>query len=309
MAKNNQLDHHGDPDGSRGSYPNETMRLVIERASCRSFAPKQIEPEVMDLVLRAGAAAASGGNLQPFSIIRTEKRQTAERLAELCGGQPWIAEAAANLLFCIDYHRLERWAKLETAPFTATCSFRHFWISFQDTVIAAQNICTAADAMGLGSVYIGTVLECLREVRTIFELPAGVFPVVLLSMGYPKVRPEPRKKLGLGVIVHSEKYNEIEDHALVAAYDKKYPQSKFEITEDRLATIEVVCRRTYGEAFARECIARIKSQGYISAAQNYFGLHYRADDLPQGNEEFLEIMEEFGFGWLRKYQPDVNAIR
>ena len=57
---------------------------------------------------------------------------------------------------------------VEAAPFTATDSFRMFWISFQDTVICAQNIVTAADSEGLGSVYVGLVLECFIELREMF---------------------------------------------------------------------------------------------------------------------------------------------
>ncbi len=302
MPDNDMCSHHGDPDSSGGAYPNETMKLLMERASCRSFSDKKVPAEIMKQILEAGIHAATGGNLQPYSIIKTEKKEVCERLAELCGGQPWIADAPVNLLFCIDYHRLERWADLEVAPYSAKNSFRHFWIGIQDTVIAAQNICTAADSLGLGSVYIGSVLECLRPLREMFELPDGVFPVVLLSMGYPKTRPQPRKKLGVEVMVHDEKYAELDDAALLNAFERKYPQSKREIKEDRLERIVSVCHNVHGEDFARRCMEKINSQGYISVAHNYFGLHYVADGMPDSNEEFMSIVEEFGFGWFKKFQ-------
>jgi len=155
----------------------------------------------------------------------------------------------------------------------------------------------------LGSVYIGTVLECFYQLRDMFQLPQGVFPVVLLSMGYPKVRPQPRKKLGVEVMVHEEKYRELEDRELVEAFRAKYPQSKREINEERLETIEAVCKTTHGEEFARKCLEHIREQGYISVAHNYFGLHYRADLMPQRNEEFLKTMEDFGFDWFKPFQP------
>ena len=157
MIENNQS-HHGVDDSAGRRYPNETMRLLLERGSCRYFENRKIPPDVLDLILKAGVHAPTGGNLQPYSIIKIEDEQTKRKLTELCGNQQFIAHAPVNLMFCIDWYRLRRWAELEIAPFTATSSFRHFWISFQDTMIAAQNICTAADAMGLGSVYVGTVL-------------------------------------------------------------------------------------------------------------------------------------------------------
>jgi FMN reductase [NAD(P)H] len=299
MVKKNEMpSHHGVTESPSGKYPNQTLKLLLERASCRNFADRKVPAAVLDYVLEAGIHAPTGGNLQPYSIIKIEEDERRRRLAELCGSQPWIEKAPVSLLFCIDWRRLERWAKLEIAPFTATSSFRHFWISFQDTVICAQNICTAADSLGLGSVYIGTVIECFRELRDMLHLPNGVFPVVLLCLGYPEAKPEPRRKLDASVIVHHETYSEMEDENLRSSFNKKYPSLKVEATEERLQEISEVCRKTNGDEFAKRCVESIEENGYINPVQRYFGLHYRADLMPEGNENYLALMAEFGFNWF-----------
>jgi nitroreductase len=302
MINNDMPSHHGVKEHRNDRYPNQTLKLLFERASCRNFSDKKIPSDVLQFILEAGIHAPSGGNLQPYSIIKIEKDETKQKLAELCE-QGFIVKAPVNLIFCIDWHRIERWAKLEIAPFTATSSFRHFWISFQDTIICAQNICTAADSLGLGSVYIGTVLEFFRELRDMLQLPKAVFPVVLLCLGYPATKPLLRKKLGVKVIVHEEKYQEINDQKLLDAFNKKYPGFKIEITPERLEMIRRVCKEVHGEEFARKCIERIKENGYINTVQRYFGLHYRADWSADGNDTYLKLMEEFGFNWFKKYQP------
>lgn len=307
MPKNEMPSHHGVEVWHNDEYPNQTMKLLIERASCRSFSDKKIAPDILQLILKAGIHVPTGGNLQPYSIIKIETEEPKQKLAEMCE-QDFIGKAPVDLLFCIDWHRLEKWAQLEIAPFSATSSFRHFWISFQDTIICAQNICTAADSLGLGSVYIGTVLEFFREIRDMFNLPKGVFPVVLLCLGYPKTRPKPRKKIGVNVIVHESKYHEIEDEDIKKVFNEKYPDAKFEITEKRLKKISEVCQSVHGKEFAEKCIKRIKENGYINAAQRYFGLHYCADSMPDSNDKFLEIMAEFGFNWFKKYQPFEEKI-
>jgi nitroreductase len=295
--------HHGvKVSPEERQYPNETMRLLIERASCRNFSDEKIPPDVLGLVLEAGVHAATGGNLQPYSIIQIENTATKQKLAEWCG-QGFVGRVPVLLLFCIDWHRIERWASLEVAPFTATSSFRHFWISFQDTMICAQSISTAADAMGLGSVYIGTVLEFFPQLRETFQLPDGVFPVVLLCLGYPKTRPQPRKKLSVSAVVHAERYHEMADGELLDTFDEKYPDHKVWITEERLKTISDVCREVHGAEFAGRCLEKIKETGYITPVQRYFGLHYRANRMPKGNDAFLKLMEEFGFDWFKPYQP------
>jgi len=279
------------------SVQHATLRLLMERASCRNFTDDKIPPDLLRQVLAAGIQAPTGGNLQPYTIIKIEDQAAKDRLAKLCEDQPFIARAPVDLLFCIDLHRLERWATLEAAPFTATKSFRHFWVAFQDTVICAQNVCTAADALGLGSVYVGSVLECFRELREMFGLPDGVFPVVLLCLGYPARQSRPSQRLGVDVVVHDEVYHEMDDARLIEAFRAKYPGAKVTPTPERLREIGEVCRAVGGQALADRCLARIQAEGFINAAQRYFGLHSRADLMPQGNREYLEMLRDFGFEW------------
>jgi len=296
---------HG--ENTKDGYPNQIMKLLFERASCRNFSDRKIPPDVLQLVLKAGTHGPTGGNLQPYSIIKIEDDETKQRLTEL-GMQSFITKAPCVLLFCIDWHRIERWASLEVAPFTAASSFPHFWISFIDTVICAQNICTAADSMGLGSVYLGSVIFSLTDIRDMFKLPKRVFPVILVCIGYPKVKPQPKSKLGIDVTVHSEKYNEMQDEELKNAFSKKYHnyREKFEITKERLEKIFQVCREVHGEKFAKRCVDRVKENGFINTAQYYFCLHYQANLMPTENDMFVRIMEEFGFDWFKKYRPFKN---
>lgn len=305
MEKNdNTPSHHGVKIPVKNNdYPNETIKLLMERGSCRNFSDKNIEPPVLDFILSSGVHAPTGGNLQPYSSIKIEDKDTRQNLAETCG-QIFMAKAPVHLLFCIDWHRLQRWAELETAPFSATSSFRHFWISFQDVIICAQNICTAADSLGLGSVYIGTAVDYIREIRAMFKLPQGVYPVVLLCLGYPKIKPSVRKKLPPSVIVHNERYNSIDDTEILKNFNEKYEDTRIKITEERMKDMEQTCREVHGEEFAKKCIEKIKDTGYITQVQRYFGLHYRANEMPQGNKEYLKSFEEAGFSWFEEFMPE-----
>ena len=291
--------HHGVEEmTAKTKYENETVELLLERASCRSFSKKKISKKTAGIILEAGTKAATGGNLQPYSIIRTRSVENMKKIAELCG-QKFLADAPMHLLFCIDWRRNKRWASLEMAPFSANNSFRHFWISFQDTIICAQNICTAADSLGLGSVYIGTIIDCLPDIKKIFALPEGVMPVVLLALGYPKVKPLPRKKLSLDMIVHDERYRDMEEDKLLKAFDKKYEGQKIQMTDENMKKMYKVCKAVEGEKFAKKAIERIKEKGYITPVQRYFGLHYRADEMAAGNDKLMRVIGNFGFGWFK----------
>ena len=112
--------HHGMKYEADSNAPNETMRLLLERASCRSFSDRKIPEETMNLLFEAATHAPTGGNLQPFPIIKIENEDVKRELTHLCGEQEFIHTAPVDLMFCIDWHRLKRWARLEVAPFTAT---------------------------------------------------------------------------------------------------------------------------------------------------------------------------------------------
>ncbi|MDP8220224.1 MAG: nitroreductase family protein [Candidatus Stygibacter frigidus] len=281
---------------------NETMEILLNRASCRDFTDHKIEKDVLDNILEAGVHAPTGGNLQPFSIIIISDDEMKHNIVEM-GNQKLIEKAPVSLLFCIDFHRNKRWAELEGAPYSAERSIQNFWIAFQDTIIAAQNICTAADSYGLGSVYLGTVMYHLVKLRNMLSLPEGVIPVVMVSMGYPASAKVIRKKLPLDVIVHREQYQEITDDELQAVYDEKNNNLKIEVTEEKLDTIREVCRNVHGEEYAQKTLDKIEKDGFINAAQRYFGLHYIANAALQSNEAFLDTLNELGMNWQHNYDP------
>lgn len=281
-----------------GAYPNKTIELLYERASCRSFGEEPIPDETLDVVLAAAAHAATGGNLQPYSIIKVLDSEVRQRLMALCGDQPFIGQAPVSLVFCIDFRRLERWAALEKAPFSARRAFRHFWISFQDVVICAQTVCTAANAMGLGAVYVGTVLECLEELRDLLKLPKGVFPVVMVCLGYPRGQLVPKQKLGVDVVVHDEVYREMTDEELLRAYDEKYGGQTFEATPERVDSIARACREVHGDDYAEEFLARVRRDGHLNTAQRVFGLNYPADEMPRRNRCIMSAARNAGLDWF-----------
>ncbi len=285
------------------------IEVLLGRSSLRQFADRYIEKEILEQVLDAGVHSASGGNLQPWSAILIRETEARAKLAGMCG-QEFMAKAPVHLLFCLDLHRNETIAGLGAAPYTARHSFRHFWISFQDVVIAAQSMCTAADLLGLGSVYIGTVMEFPGEVRAMFDLPEGVYPVVLVCMGYPEEGVERRSapKFRREHLVHDEKYREPDRETLWADYLEREGGRLTPVTPANEKTFRASCSVSVDDAFAIACMKRVVEQGGYNPVQRRFGLHYPAAAMPCNNLDIVEQMSKAGLRFFEKWEREDRAL-
>ena len=137
---------------------NETCQQLFTRKSVRVFTEQQIEPEEKSTILQAAMQAPTAGNQQLYTILDITDPALKQTLSETCDHQPFIAKAPLVLIFCAD---CSKWLD---AYREAGCEARSpgegdFMLSVLDAAVAAQNAVTAAWSMGIGSCYIGDVME------------------------------------------------------------------------------------------------------------------------------------------------------
>src|SRR5665648_29342 len=144
---------------------NETLALIEGRCSTRVFAPAPVTDDEKAAILHAALRAPTGGNMQLYSIIQVEDQALKDRLAVTCDDQPFIAKAPWVLIFVAD---LQRWVdlfaasgveRLEGVTHRMTPGVGDLLLACSDALIAAQNAVIAAESLGIGSCYIGDILE------------------------------------------------------------------------------------------------------------------------------------------------------
>lgn len=274
----------------------KAVERMQERASCRRFQNKHIPDDHLKEILETGIRAASGGNLQPYSIIVVKDKQKNQKLAELCFDQKFMGEAPINLIFLLDYYKLGRYARLHKAPFTTHNSFLPFIINLEDIVCAAQSIETAAWQKGIGSVYIGSVLEAGLEVARIFNLPKYTYPVLILTIGYPEKELSLRPRLPYELTVFEEKYPNLTDEEILDGFRTKYGDAFRKLPKDEskrkewIETIKSALMTSYSEDETKEIIAEICENEGLNLIQYIFGLHYHAKEMLEAGRE---VMEQF----------------
>ena len=271
--------------------------LMLNRRSVRVFLKKEIPENVIEKLLNAANNAPSGGNIQPISIITVKRKETRENLAKIIGPQPWIKNAPLSMIFCLDFHRVKRWAELSNTDFQGENSLGHFLIGYADIMCAAQNVVMTAESFQLGSVYVGSIQGTMDEIREKFSIPKYVLPLMLLSIGYPDSKPETMPKLRTDVITHHEKYRLLNDDAIMKAYDNKYGEFDDDVDAYlKKAYIEVLeANKQESGNWLKLVKKRIKSLNIQNHAQFLFNLRYPTEAMVKQNEPIFQQMKNAGF--------------
>lgn len=227
---------------------NATIQQMISRKSVRVFEDREIEESAVQDILTAAVNAPTAGNQQLYTILRITDPEIKMQLSESCDHQPFIAQGKLVLIFCADC------LKWYEAFRTAGCDPREpgagdLFLAIDDAMIAAQNAVTAAESLGIGSCYIGDIMENLETQRRILGLPDYVFPAALLVFGYPTEQQKNRRKpqrADLRYIVQENRYcrhtpEELRQMLLYKSAGESYEE-----------WIKAFCKRKYNSDFSRE---------------------------------------------------------
>lgn len=167
--------------GENTSATNEIIDNIMTRTSIRQFTDQKIPADTLDSILKAGFAAPTAMNKQPWAFVVVTER---EMLDSLMAVHPYsrLETATAAIVVCGDMQK------------AAEGDAREYWI--QDCSAASENILLAAHAYGLGAVWCGVYPnnEILPHVKRVLSLPEYVIPLNIISLGYPAQSPEPKDK-------------------------------------------------------------------------------------------------------------------
>jgi len=172
---------------------NETLDLIAARRSVRAYQPGPLGPGQRDAIVHAALRAPTAGNQMLYSILEIEDQGLKDQLAITCDNQPFIAKAPLVLIFLADYQRwfdffrhsdVESFCRRTGTPFR-TPQEGDLMLAASDALIAAQTAVIAAESMGIGSCYIGDIMENVEIHRNLLQLPQYVFPIAMVCFGFP----------------------------------------------------------------------------------------------------------------------------
>ena len=160
---------------------NPTIDCIMSRKSVRKFDSRTVSEETIETILKAGMAAPSAMNKQPWKFVVVQDKQMLKTIAD---SMPNIRTATAPMaiIVCGDMSK------------TLDGVAREFWV--QDCSAATQNILLAAHSMGLGAVWNGLYpdLPRCKFISNLLQMDNRYIPICVVPIGYPAENPEVKNK-------------------------------------------------------------------------------------------------------------------
>jgi len=230
---------------------NEIIQSLFKRKSVRQFGERPVSPEEKTLILESALQAPTAGNQNLYTILDITDEGLKQSLSVYCDNQPFIAKAPLALLFLAD---CRRWydsyvaAGIQARP----PEKGDLLLAVADAVIAAQNTVVAAESLGIGSCYIGDILEQEEKVREALGLDEYVFPAAFVVYGFPTKGQIERVKPGrppLSYIVQENHYRSLSEKEHRQMFLEKGAIKREEEFEEY---IKAFYERKYSSGFAKE---------------------------------------------------------
>lgn len=227
---------------------NPVIQSLFDRKSVRAYTGREIPEEDVRTILAAAAQAPTPGNQQLYTVLRVSSPELKHRLSVSCDNQPFIEKADLVLVFCAD---CLKWYRAFQA---GGCAPRKpdvgdLLLAVSDANIAAQNAVVAAESLGIGSCYIGDIMENIETQQEILGLPKYVFPAAMLVFGYPTEQQKAREKparFDLKFIVQENTYHELEEAEFREMFAERTGARSYE------DWMKAFCDHKYNSDFSRE---------------------------------------------------------
>lgn len=246
-----------------------TLTTLLEHRSIRKYKSDAIAQDIIDTILLAATRGANTGNMQLYSIIVTRDEEKKKKLWEYHFKQPMVLQAPLLLTFCADIHLFSQWC-LQRKAVPGYDNFLWYTNACIDATIAAQNAVVAAEALGLGTCYLGTTTYMAEQIIDQLQLPKGVIPVTTLVIGYPDGMPPLTDRLPVEALVHMETYHQYTPEEIDSLFAEKeaLPQTEKLIKENQVENLaQVFTEKRYKKTdnihFSATFLETLRKQEFI----------------------------------------------
>jgi len=199
----------------------DVIGLLEGHRSVRAYEDRPVADEMLDAVIRAGWRAPSSFNAQEISVVVVRDAERRRRIAEIAGGQPWIAQAPVFIAVIMDYHKTALGVAKAGGEQRIHRQEEGLLMAAVDAGIVLEAMMVAARGLGLGVVPIGGIRRDAQALIDLLGLPPLTFPVAGLCLGHPAAETTIKPRMAMEAFRHEESYDAGVLPAVIEAYDRE----------------------------------------------------------------------------------------
>lgn len=203
---------------------NTTLDVLNAHRSDRSYLSQEIPEDVLRNIIEAAWKAPTSVNSQQVTLVVVRDAERRAKIAEIAGGQPWIAQAPVFITVLLDMHKSDVAIKGAGKTQLAHLSVESLVAGATDVGIAMEALMAAARSQGLGIVPIGGIRRDPDAMVSLLNLPELTFPVVGLTLGYVDQPAAQKPRLPLSSFCHEEQYHDERIAPAIAEYNQTLSQ-------------------------------------------------------------------------------------
>jgi nitroreductase len=189
----------------------ETIALLNNRVSVRSYKDDPVPEELIDQVLQAAFRAPTSSNIQTYSVVIVQDPVIRKQLAAVAGGQKHVEKAPVFLAFCADLTRLE-YALAKNGNTLVDNNMEVGLVASIDVALVGMSTYLAAESVGLKGVMIGALRNDAVATARILGLPSQVYCVFGMCLGFPEDVPPQKPRMDYSTMVHYERFGALRDN-------------------------------------------------------------------------------------------------
>lgn len=197
--------------GDKMSKENLMIQKQLNHRTIREFKNESIPTEIFEKLIEVARRTPTSNGMQSSTIIRVTDPEKKKAIAEVCK-QEYVARAPELLIFLADAYRNYRIAEEKGYNGSGARDMDRFFQGFTDACLTAQNIVNGAEAMDLGAVYLGSILNDAEKIIEILELPELTMPVVGLGIGYPNQNPQLKPRMDMKLRLFENTYEKFDNY-------------------------------------------------------------------------------------------------
>ena len=178
----------------------DTIEAIKTRRSIRQYRDTPVTDEQLNTVLEAVQWAPSWANTQVWEIVVVKDPVIKEKLAgTLSPGNPSIDAVKKAPVVLVGCARKEKSGYYKGQAITT----KGDWLMY-DMGLAMQNLCLAAQSIGLGTVQIGAFTA--EGAEKVLGVPGDVTVVAMTPLGVPAADSKAPKRRAIEEFVHYDKF-------------------------------------------------------------------------------------------------------